>query len=139
MLRVLVADDHATNRKVVDLILSGAGAETTCVEDGAQAVEAFRAGVFDLVLMDMQMPVLDGLSAVRAIRAWEAEQGRPPTLVLMLTANTLPEHVAAGAEAGADGHIAKPITAGRLLAAVDDALSGLGDAGAAETAARGQG
>ena len=139
VLRVLVADDHATNRKVVDLILSGAGAETTCVEDGAQAVEAFRAGVFDLVLMDMQMPVLDGLSAVRAIRTWEAEQGRSPTLILMLTANTLPEHVAAGAEAGADGHIAKPITAGRLLAAVDDALSGLGDGGAAETAARSQG
>ena len=139
VLRVLVADDHATNRKVVDLILSGAGAETTCVEDGAQAVEAFRAGAFDLVLMDMQMPVLDGLSAVRAIRAWEAEQGRPPTLILMLTANTLPEHVAAGGEAGADGHIAKPITAGRLLAAVDDALSGLGDAGAAEPSARGLG
>jgi PAS domain S-box-containing protein len=125
-LRVLVADDHATNRKVVELILSGAGAETTCVEDGAQALAAFRAETFDVVLMDMQMPVLDGLSAVRAIRAWEAEQGRPPTLVLMLTANTLPEHVAAGAEAGADGHIPKPITASRLLAAVDDALSGMG-------------
>ena len=125
-LRVLVADDHATNRKVVDLILTGAGAETTCVEDGAQALEAFRAGVFDLVLMDMQMPVLDGLSAVRGIRAWEAEQGRPPTLVMMLTANTMPEHVAAGVEAGADGHIPKPITAGRLLAAVEEALSGIG-------------
>ena len=126
VLRVLIADDHPTNRKVVDLILTGVGAETTCVEDGAQAVEAFRAGVFDVVLMDMQMPVMDGLTAVRAIRTWEAEQGRPPTLMMMLTANTLPEHVAAGAEAGADGHIPKPITAARLLAAVDDALSGMG-------------
>ncbi|HYC98747.1 hybrid sensor histidine kinase/response regulator [Brevundimonas sp.] len=127
-LRVLVADDHATNRKVVDLILTGAGADTTCVEDGAQALEAFHAEVFDLVLMDMQMPVLDGLSAVRAIRAWEAAHGRPPTLVMMLTANTMPEHVAAGIEAGADGHIPKPITASRLLAAVEEALSGLSGA-----------
>ena len=134
-LRVLVADDHATNRKVVDLILTGAGAETTCVEDGAQALEAFQGGVFDVVLMDMQMPVLDGLSAVRAIRAWEAEQGRPPTLVMMLTANTMPEHVAAGMAAGADGHISKPITAGRLLAAVDEALSGL-EGGEAEASMR---
>ncbi|HZW16211.1 MAG TPA: ATP-binding protein [Brevundimonas sp.] len=126
VLRVLIADDHPTNRKVVDLILTGVGAETTCVEDGAQAVEAFRAGLFDVVLMDMQMPVMDGLSAVRAIRTWEAEQGRSPTPMMMLTANTLPEHVAAGAEAGADGHIPKPITAARLLAAVDDALSGMG-------------
>jgi len=135
-LRVLVADDHATNRKVVDLILTGAGAETTCVEDGAQAFDAFRAGVFDLVLMDMQMPVLDGLSAVRAIREWERSEGRPPTLVMMLTANTLPEHVSAGIEAGADGHIPKPITAARLLAAVDEALSGAGDDGAADSPAR---
>jgi CheY-like chemotaxis protein len=135
-LRVLVADDHATNRKVVDLILTGAGAETTCVEDGAQALDAFRAGVFDLVLMDMQMPVLDGLSAVRAIREWEKSQGRPPTLVMMLTANTLPEHVSAGIEAGADGHIPKPITAGRLLAAVDEALSGPGGDEAANSPTR---
>ena len=127
-LRVLVADDHATNRKVVDLILAGAGAETLCVEDGAQALEAFQAGAFDLVLMDMQMPVLDGLSAVRAIRDWERSQGRPPALVMMLTANTLPEHVKAGIEAGADGHIPKPITAGRLLAAVEAALNGPGEA-----------
>ena len=135
-LRVLVADDHATNRKVVELILTGAGAETTCVEDGAQALEAFRAGVFDLVLMDMQMPVLDGLSAVRAIRTWEAAQGRPATLVMMLTANTLPEHVAAGVEAGADGHIPKPITASRLLAAVEDALNGSGAGAETGSAAR---
>ena len=138
-LRVLVADDHATNRKVVELILTGAGAETTCVEDGAQAIEAFRAGAFDLVLMDMQMPVLDGLSAVRAIRTWEVEQGRPPTVMMMLTANTLPEHVAAGVEAGADGHIPKPITAGRLLAAVDEALSGMRGGGDNEVAARAEG
>ena len=121
-LRVLVADDHETNRTVVGLILSGAGAETTAVEDGAQAVAAFQEGVFDLVLMDMQMPVLDGLTAVRRIREWERTAGRAPTLILMLTANTLPEHVAASRLAGADGHIGKPVTAARLFAAVDAAM-----------------
>ena len=121
-LRVLVADDHETNRTVVGLILSGAGAETTAVEDGAQAVAAFREGLFDLVLMDMQMPVLDGLSAVRRIREWERTAGRAPTLIMMLTANTLPEHVTASRLAGADGHIGKPVTAARLFAAVDAAI-----------------
>ena len=130
-LRVLVADDHPTNRKVVELILNGAGAEAVCVEDGAQAVEAFTTGAYDLVLMDMQMPVMDGLSAVRGIRRWEAEHDRPHGPILMLTANTLPEHVAASQAAGADGHVSKPVTAGRLLAAVEAALSGTpGDGGA---------
>jgi len=129
-LRILVADDHATNRKVIDLILSSVGAETVCVEDGAQAVEAVRAERFDVVLMDMQMPVLDGLSAVRRIRAGEDARGER-TPILMLTANTLPEHVRAAFEAGADGHLAKPVTAQRLLAAIEAALDG----GEAETAA----
>ena len=60
-LRVLLADDHPTNRKVVELILDQVGVELTSVEDGLDAVEAFAAGAFDAVLMDMQMPVMDGL------------------------------------------------------------------------------
>ncbi len=121
-LRVLAADDHPVNRKVIEMILQGAGAEITSVEDGAKAVEAFRAGAFDLILMDMQMPVLDGLSAIRAIREIERDEQRPATLVMVLSANTLPDHVRASIEAGADGHMSKPVTAARLLAAVDEAL-----------------
>jgi CheY-like chemotaxis protein len=117
---VLLADDHPVNRKVVELILGGAGVELTSVEDGKQACEAFAVGGYDLVFMDMQMPVMDGLTAVRLIRAREAvEGGRTP--ILMLTANALPEHVAAAELAGADGHLAKPITAQALFAAVESA------------------
>jgi signal transduction histidine kinase/AmiR/NasT family two-component response regulator len=122
-LTVLVADDHPTNRKVVQMILEDAGARLAMAEDGAEALELFRAGAFDLVLMDMQMPEMDGLSATRAIRALEAAEGRARTPILMLTANAMVEHVAAGAEAGADGHIPKPITAAALLGGIAAALS----------------
>lgn len=123
-LRVLVADDHPTNRVVVDLMLKGFEADTRCVENGREAVEAFRTQEFDLVLMDMQMPVMDGLSAVREIRAWErAHSRREPVPMIMLTANTLPEHIAAARAAGADAHLAKPITIDRLASAISQALS----------------
>src|SRR5436190_13192511 len=91
-LKVLVADDHPTNRKVIELILGQLGAQVTTAEDGKEAIERWREGDFDLVLMDMQMPVADGLTAVRAIRL--LEQGGPRTPILMLTANAMPEHVA---------------------------------------------
>jgi len=119
-LRVLLADDHPTNRKVVELVLAAADVELTAVEDGAQAVQAFRDGEFDLVLMDMQMPVMDGLTATRELRLHEAAEGRPRARIVMLTANALPEHVAAGQAAGADDHVAKPFDTSELLALVTE-------------------
>jgi PAS domain S-box-containing protein len=117
-LRVLLADDNATNRRVVELILGAMDANCVTVEDGAQAVAAFEAQTFDIVLMDMMMPVMDGLTAVRAVRAVEAREGRARTPVLMLTANSFPEHIAESLAAGADLHLAKPITAASLIAAI---------------------
>jgi PAS domain S-box-containing protein len=116
--RVLVADDHPTNRKVVELMLEGQ-AEIVSVENGEEAIAAFRSEAFDLVLMDMQMPVMDGLTAVREIRRCEVAASRVP--IIMLTANALPEHVAASLAAGADLHLDKPITAASLFAAIDEA------------------
>ncbi|WP_304190833.1 PAS domain-containing sensor histidine kinase [Phenylobacterium aquaticum] len=121
-LRVLLADDHPTNRQVVGLML-GAVAEITAVEDGAQAVEAFRRSAFDLVLMDMQMPVMDGLTAVAELRKLEAQSGATRTPIIMLTANTLPEHQAASAAAGADLHLGKPVTTQALFGAMEAALA----------------
>ncbi|MFN3536252.1 MAG: ATP-binding protein [Brevundimonas sp.] len=117
-MRVLLADDNATNRRVVELILGALDARCVTVEDGAQAVAAFEAQTFDIVLMDMMMPVMDGLTAVRALRAVEALEGRPRTPVLMLTANSFPEHIAESLAAGADLHLAKPITVGSLMEAI---------------------
>jgi len=122
-LRILVADDHPTNRRVVELILDQEAVELVSVEDGVQAVEACRASVFDLVLMDMQMPVMDGLTATREIRLHEVAMGMPRTPVVMLTANALPEHIAAGLDAGADRHLAKPFSVDALLAMVAELTS----------------
>ena len=122
-LRILLADDHPANRKVVEIMLAATAMELVAVEDGRQALDAFMTGQFDLVLMDMQMPVLDGLSATAAIRAFEASAGRERTAVLMLTANAMAEHVAQSLAAGADGHLTKPITLAGLFAAMADALA----------------
>ncbi|WP_420471881.1 response regulator [Brevundimonas sp. FT23042] len=114
-LRVLLADDHPVNRKVVEMILAQAEIDLTAVEDGSQALNAARDGDYDLVLMDMQMPVMDGLTATREIRLHEAALGLPRTPIIMLTANALPEHIASAEAAGADRHLAKPFDAGELL------------------------
>lgn len=116
--RVLVADDHPTNRRVIELILAQTPAKIVMAENGAEALEAFRADVFDLVLMDMQMPVMDGLTATQEIRLHEAAMGMARTPIVMLTANAMPEHVAAGRAAGADHHLAKPFNAAELLSLV---------------------
>ena len=117
-LRVLLAEDHPTNQRVVQLILGSVGVSPVVVEDGQAALDALAAASFDVVLMDMQMPVLDGLSATAELRRREAAQGRPRTPVIMLTANALEEHVRAGQAAGGDWHLSKPIRAEDLLGAI---------------------
>jgi signal transduction histidine kinase/ActR/RegA family two-component response regulator len=121
-IRILLADDHATNREVVRLILESAGVALVAVEDGAQAVEAFKAEPFDAVLMDIQMPVMDGFTATRLIRDHERETGAKRTPILVLSANVMPEHLAGSAEAGADDHLPKPIIAVALLQALERAI-----------------
>jgi PAS domain S-box-containing protein len=116
--RVLLAEDHPTNRRVVQLILEAIDVDLTCVEDGAAAVEAAAGQDFDLILMDMQMPVMDGLTAVRTIRERETRLGLLRTRIISLTANAMPEHAEASRLAGADGHLTKPIAAAKLIAAV---------------------
>jgi CheY-like chemotaxis protein/anti-sigma regulatory factor (Ser/Thr protein kinase) len=121
--RVLLAEDHPTNQKVVQLILDSVGVSPVIVENGALALEALKAECFDVVLMDMQMPELDGLAATSQLRAWERETGCARTPVIMLTANALDEHIRAGQEAGADAHLSKPIRAQALIEAIIRAMS----------------
>lgn len=122
-LRVLAADDNPTNRKVLELMLEAAGIQVVTVENGYEAVEAWRVGGFDAVLMDLRMPVADGLSAIRAIRAEEKASRRSRTPMIVLSANTSADDRAASAAAGADGHIAKPIRVEALFAALEAALA----------------
>ena len=133
--RVLVAEDHPTNQKVVELILESVGVVPTIVENGRLALDLLQAERFDVVLMDMQMPELDGLSATTMLRAWERETGAPRTPVIMLTANALDEHIRSSQDAGADLHLSKPIHAQALIESIMNAVSGVSEAPGGEASA----
>jgi signal transduction histidine kinase len=123
-LRILVAEDTDTNQLLIKLLLTEDGHAVTVVDNGASAVEAVVLQDFDVVLMDMQMPVLDGLGATRRIRALPNAAGKLP--ILALTANVLPEELAACRDAGMQGHLAKPIDPYRLRAALAEVCAGGG-------------
>jgi signal transduction histidine kinase/ActR/RegA family two-component response regulator len=122
--RVLLAEDHPVNQRVVALILEPLGVELSIVADGAEAIAAEAAGHYDLILMDLHMPNVDGLTATRAIRAAEAHRGGTRTPIVALTADALAEHMAATRAAGADRHLAKPIKPDALVDILVEILSG---------------
>jgi CheY-like chemotaxis protein len=98
--------------------LAQIGVSPTLVADGRAAVAAWEAADWDLILMDVQMPEMDGPSATALIRAREAAEGRPRTTIVALTANAMDHQVAEYRAAGMDDFVAKPIEAGRLFEAV---------------------
>jgi signal transduction histidine kinase/CheY-like chemotaxis protein len=108
-LRVLAAEDNPTNQLVLNTLLALAGLEAVIVENGAQVLEAWSTQAWDVILMDIQMPVMDGPTAAREIRRREAEQQRPRTPIIALTANTMSYQIAEYLADGMDGHLAKPI------------------------------
>ncbi len=120
-LRVLMADDAPANRELVRIILQGWEVDLTTVENGAEAVQAAAGGAFDLVLMDVHMPVMDGMDATRAIRALPGSVGRVP--ILALTANVQPEQIGACRAAGMDAHVGKPIEVVALIEAMVMAIN----------------
>ncbi len=113
-LRVLAAEDNTVNRLVLQTLLAQLGVEPTIVTNGAEAVEAFGRAGWDLILMDVQMPVMDGLQATRQIRALEAARGATPTCIIALTANAMAHQTADYIAAGMDGSLGKPIEIARL-------------------------
>jgi PAS domain S-box-containing protein len=134
-LRVLLAEDHEVNQKVVQLML-GDAVELVITSDGQQALDAFLGSErFDVILMDTQMPVMDGLTAIGRIREAEACSGRPRTPIVSLTANAMAHQVEASMKAGADAHLAKPITSEGLFGAIQRVLEGVPPGAASETAA----
>jgi signal transduction histidine kinase/ActR/RegA family two-component response regulator len=119
---VLIVDDNAVNRRVMELILDSVGIGHVSAEDGREGVEAMKSGAYDAVLMDIQMPVMDGFEATRRIREWEADTARPRAPILIVSANCLPQHVDEGLDAGADAHLAKPISAVELVSALQSQI-----------------
>ena len=116
--RILVADDLDLNRKLIADMLTIEGHEVDCVTDGAAAVRAVQAKAYDLVLMDMIMPEMDGIAATRAIRALPAPMCRVP--IVALTANSFREQLASCLDAGMDATLTKPMSIDSLTRAVAD-------------------
>jgi CheY-like chemotaxis protein len=120
-LRILLADDSHDNRLLVHAYFKKMPYIIDEAEDGAAAVEKFRTGIYDLVLMDIEMPIMDGYSATRAIRAMEKETGRPRIPIIALTASVLAEALDKAIDAGCDAYVVKPVKKATLLAAVHKA------------------
>ena len=121
-LRILLADDSRDNRLLVQAYFKKTPHTIDEAEDGAAAVEKFRAAIYDLVMMDIEMPVMDGYSATRAIRAMENETGRRRVPILALTASVLAEALKEAIDAGCDAYVVKPVKRATLLAAVHKAI-----------------
>ncbi len=117
-LRILVAEDNPVNQKVALALLTRFGHTAVIAGDGMAAVECYRRGHFDLILMDNHMPVLDGIGATREIRRIEAAKGRPRTPIIALTANALAGDRERFLDAGMDDYLAKPFQASELAALV---------------------
>jgi CheY-like chemotaxis protein len=118
-----VADDSPTNLMVITEMLTETGMKITQVENGREALDAWcdhmnRDQAFDIILMDISMPVMDGVSALSEIRTLEEARGMPPVPVIAVTANAMPHQVADYLIAGFDTHLAKPFKQAELLHAI---------------------
>jgi CheY-like chemotaxis protein len=120
-LRVLLVEDHPINQKLAISLIERSGHHVTLAENGEAGLHAAMQQHFDLVFMDMQMPVMDGLEATRAIRAHELDQGKPRVHIIAMTANAMPSDRLACAQAGMDGFLSKPFKAVELRALLTQA------------------
>jgi signal transduction histidine kinase len=117
--RILVAEDSEDNRLLVQAYLKAGPYHLTFEETGRAAVDRFASSDFDLILMDMQLPVMDGLAATRAIRSLEREQSAPPIPIVALSADASFEDIERSRVAGCDAHLSKPILKLELLKAIE--------------------
>ena len=121
-IRLLLAEDNLVNQRAMSLMLEPRGVDLSIADHGLEAVAAFGTHPFDVVLMDMQMPRMDGLAATREIRRLETERGGLRTPIVMVSANAMKEHVQMALEAGCDFHLAKPVTPANLVEMLTRAL-----------------
>ena len=121
-LKVLLVDDSRDNLLLVHAYFKKLPYAIDDAENGAVAVEKFKTGTYDVVLMDIEMPIMDGYTATRAIRAIEVESGLPRVPIIALTASVLVEALKKARDAGCDAHVAKPVKKAVLLAAIHKAI-----------------
>lgn len=108
--RVLLVEDNPVNQQVALRMLQKFGLEVVVAEDGVKGFQAVKDDAFNLVLMDLQMPEMDGFECTQAIRDWETEQGRGPMPIVALTANAMAGDRERCLDAGMNEHLAKPVT-----------------------------
>ena len=118
-MRALVADDHEGHQQLLSAILSSLGVEVDIACDGVEAVEAATQGRYDLILMDISMPRMDGLEATRRIRQHEKGAARPRTNIIVVSSHAEAADFASSQHAGADGHVTKPLSVAGLLGAIE--------------------
>jgi signal transduction histidine kinase/FixJ family two-component response regulator len=122
-LKILAAEDNPTNQLVLKTVMATFGLHLEVVDDGRKAVEAWAAGDYDLILMDIQMPGMDGMAATHSIRAIEARTGRRRTPIVALSANAMTHQVREYLKAGVDMHVAKPLQLDKLQEAIELAVN----------------
>lgn len=113
-LKVLVAEDNSISTKVIVSMLGKLGVQPETVHDGQAALQAMQSRHYDLVLMDCEMPELDGFSATEQLRQWELREQQPRTPVVAVSAHILAEHIERAQQSGMDGHLAKPVELSQL-------------------------
>ncbi|MBN2373973.1 response regulator [bacterium] len=117
-LRILLAEDYKNSRLIIQSLLKKYPYHIDIAENGATAIDKFKQERYDIVLMDMQMPFVDGYIATREIKKWEAEKGLKPTPVIAITAYATKDEIQKSLDAGADAHLSKPIKKEKLLEAI---------------------
>src|SRR5262249_51173841 len=136
-LRILLAEDHAVNQKVALRLLAGLGHTADVVTNGREALEASARARYDVILMDVQMPEMDGLTATRALRSGAGEGERP--WIVALTAGALAADIETCRQAGMDDFVAKPVTAAALARALERGAAALERSAATLAVARANG
>jgi CheY-like chemotaxis protein len=121
---ILLVEDTVDNRLLIRTYLKNTPYEVDEAENGEIAVSKFKAQAYSLVLMDVQMPVMDGYAATQAIRTWEHAQGKPPTPIVALTAHAIKEDIEKSKAAGCTAHLTKPIKKATLLQAIEQYVEG---------------
>jgi CheY-like chemotaxis protein len=117
-LRILAGEDNSVNRSVLQALLAPAGVAISFAEDGVQVVDAFRAQNFDVILMDISMPTMDGVEAMNLIREIERERGGAHIPIIAVSAHAMRQQVDHYLTIGFDGYVTKPVTADRLQAEI---------------------
>lgn len=117
--RVLVAEDNLINQKVIRIILDRVGCEYEIAQDGIEALNQYQSGTFDLILMDCQMPNLDGIQAAQKIREFETSKNIPRCSIIAMTANAMKGDKERCLSAGMDDFLAKPFKSQQLTAIIE--------------------